>query len=293
MSYFFPEAKTKIHALDLRDPPAAIAVMEKPKPQKPKEEPSLPKVMEIVSNPPSYDLTTLAAALADRTAALESLFEIEIAARVEVQKQIERIQRDHNVAATMAKYPGKYFPVSIDVLGWRTGDGLPKLALFSLSNSVFKISSGVASRTPYQSQQTTWHSDGRPSETRMVHAWMEHHVSPALPKPLMEMYDDVVRALCDRAANEPRSAWGRAECSIGAIFSGVIPDSTRAKIKEAQGVFKEIFILAEPEFTFETKMVPLSVDPIVLGWDGQQLWYVDDFDITPIEEAALLKGLQS
>jgi len=29
----------------------------------------------------------------------------------------------------------------------------------------------------------------------------------------------------------------------------------------------------------------------VAGWDGETMWYIDDFDITPLEEAALLQPL--
>lgn len=79
--------------------------------------------------------------------------------------------------------------------------------------------------------------------------------------------------------------------SIGARFSGVIPDSTRAKIRKAMSDFESIFLIAEPVFSLKVQIVEVPVDPIVAGWDGETMWYIDDFDITPLEEAALLQPL--
>ncbi len=116
-----------------------------------------------------------------------------------------------------------------------------------------------------------------------------------VPDALMENYLDVVKEMYDEASKAERNHGhhiGRTNYYIKQLraeFKGLIPDSTRTKIKAAAKEFGgHIYLLAEPDF--ETKII--DIDPIVIGYDvtGNSMWYIDDFDLSPVEEAALLVG---
>lgn len=302
--------------------------------ERPEENPNLKKVVALAKAAPTYDKDKLAAELADRKEKLAGLFEIERDAKRTLNKQISELTEKHHIAEGASKYDGKYMPISMDVLKWRTDDGLPTLAIFSLNDPVFKISSANEFVGPVVKAEAGSYFVGSATTTarltngtanqlgglgQMINGGLygnmnaannyyeqalrqqalqaspqyyqkASHVYPgSLPNAISDCYSDVVEKLTKHADAKSTSRF-RAKARIGASFSGVIPDSTRAKIKEAQAVFQDIFILAEPKFSFEIEMVPVPIDPVVMGWDGQQLWYVDDFDITPVEEAALLVG---
>lgn len=101
---------------------------------------------------------------------------------------------------------------------------------------------------------------------------------------LRDLYVDV-RDVAEKAGRSAGYGMGR----LRATFSGVIPESTRSKIKAAQKDFSQIYIIAEAHMSYEGMKLPIG-DPIVAGWCGEQLWYIDDFDTSPVEEAALLVG---
>lgn len=266
MSLFSKTAPYKSALLQTVETPLAVEIAPPRITPAPKEPSALDQVIEMAKTPPSYDLEALTRELEERQGILNSLFPIETTAREKVSEQITELSAKKNIANILHQHAGKYLPVSIEVLRWRKSDGLPKLALFSLESPHFSIVSDSYGRD---------------------------HLSPNLPPTLAATYSDVQEALRARAHSMKRNDHvGYA--MISAIFSGVIPESTRGKIKEAMGVFEAIFILAEPDLKYEENFrhepAPLPVDPVVLGWDGQQLWYIDDFDITPVEEAAILYG---
>jgi hypothetical protein len=211
---------------------------------------------------------------------LDSLFGIERSAQKQLEGELKKLEYRHKVANKRSKYGKKYPPFSMEPLTWRHEDSkLPKLVLFSLDSPLFLIKASPSSGWDRETQTT---------------------IEPKLPKGLDHIYNDVKNLLRAKVkesvvrnfgwdGQRPRTA---TEWNVSARFDGVIPDQTRAKIVEAMKVFEQIFIVAEPVLKLESRQVPvpLPADPIVVGWDGEQLWYVDDFDITPIEEAGLLVG---
>lgn len=71
-------------------------------------------------------------------------------------------------------------------------------------------------------------------------------------------------------------------------FNGTIPTVTKSKIRDALPLFDRIFLLTEVNmWQVDTKSAPsLKVDPVVVGWHNlfpKYLWYIDAFDITPLE----------
>lgn len=245
------------------------------------------------------DLASIDAAIAERQSYHDQLFAIEEKAKAEVDKQITDLKARRHVVAGASAYSGKYLPISHEVLKWRDKLGLPKLVLFSLASPTFSItlergrsahqqwvSRGVAS--PGSLNQLNMNSLQNLDWQQMAQAQAGYYaekdcVSPEYPAPLRALLNDVVNDLRGKSGRQGKYI------RVAATFNGVIPASTRAKIAEAKKVFKAIFIMAEPDLSYEEVQLPIG-DPVVCGWDGQQLWFVDDFETTAVEEAALLVG---
>ena len=114
----------------------------------------------------------------------------------------------------------------------------------------------------------------------------DYDLKPNLPSTVWARYEDVLTLLRARA----QRSTGRLGHFISVKFTGIIPEDARERILEAQKHFDRIFIIAEPQNMAIGKCSPLPRDPLVVGWDGVNMWYICEFDTTPIEEAALLVG---
>ncbi len=73
------------------------------------------------------------------------------------------------------------------------------------------------------------------------------------------------------------------ELQITTRLGGVIPETTRAKIRSVEKKFEEIFILAEAKWELSRAPVIAPGDPLVVGWDKDYFWLIDVFDTTPVE----------
>ena len=76
--------------------------------------------------------------------------------------------------------------------------------------------------------------------------------------------------------------------SLQADFNGLIPQSVRAKIKDAGQVFEDIYIVTDSvDWKLDT-VVSLDprVDPLVIGRIKDQFWLIDVFDLTAAEDHA-------
>ena len=183
------------------------------------------------------------------------MFGIERDAREKVRRELIELEARQRLADYFSKHPRLQF--DMDALQWRDKNRLPKLVVFALDEPLFFISVSRGSFT----------------------------VTPrSLPIVIQNRYDDVVRLLERRSRRSKRSFF------ISAKFSGIIPEDAREKIFEAQKHFDRVFIIAEPVGMVIGRAAPLPRDPLVVGWDGVDMWYICEFDTTPIEEAALLVG---
>lgn len=187
--------------------------------------------------------------LIDKAEALMSkLFGVEEATKQTVRKQIEEWQHEKS---RMNLYANGYRLLDMHVLSWRDVHGWPRLGLFNLRNDALRISSSGAMN--------------------------------CLHGPLRSYYEDV----CQRLQRMAKDDWHpdqQREFSLHARFAGVIPDPVREHIFRAKPDFQEIFILAEVKaWEVNCEVQPVPRDPIVAGFDGKCLWFVDAFDVTPIE----------
>lgn len=80
------------------------------------------------------------------------------------------------------------------------------------------------------------------------------------------------------------------ERTASARFTGTIPSIVREKIRRYASEFKEILIVAEANWTlFNSRSelrIPVSCDPLIVGWDGDFFWLIDRFDVSSIEQLA-------
>jgi hypothetical protein len=141
-----------------------------------------------------------------------------------------------------------------EVLGWRNTDGMPTLAPFSVEHDTFEF---------------------------VVSNWYNHRITPALPVPLRDCYDDVMTRLRNRSQARNVAVHATAR------FDGAIPDDVRRVIIASRSQFQDIRVLAEVEAwkIEETELPALRTDPLVIGYDGEEFWLLAAFDLTPLEEA--------
>jgi hypothetical protein len=165
----------------------------------------------------------------------------------------------------LAKHNRAYPPISLTALReFRTREGWPTFAIFSLHWPEFKMTATA----------TGW---SRVARGEVV-------FTPELPDAIANCYQDVAQNLLQRSQRVSGSV------TLAAEFSGLIPGEVKDKIAEAEDIFKEIFVIAEPQRWSLTEPARIPADPLVVGWDGEGLYLIAEFDTTPVEEALMLEG---
>jgi hypothetical protein len=184
-------------------------------------------------------------------------------------KKRERLEEEAKAETKLvARYCGEYKRLDLAPLQWRTKDGLPLLAIFSLDKGIFSL--GVRSYYYY-------------SDNRQIS--IEQVCTPSLPKPVAACFKDVFTRITKLAKQKGKTIM------LSAEFSGVIPLGVKQKIAETKDKFKGIFILAEvKDWKIEEKKAtvvkPAPIvhsDPLVVGWDGMGFWLITSFDTTSLE----------
>jgi hypothetical protein len=232
---------------------------------------ALERTLALAQEVPQPDLDRLkrevamaAAEITHTKGLLGGLLGVEDQARqVLTEKQLEVESRRNLLQAELQRTQRletlrKYQCLSLEPLKWRDDEGLPRLVLFSLDSPDFMIK---------------------------VMPGNDGSISPLLPSRIAACYADVVTSL--QAKRPPRKG-----LELTCRFQGLIPPEVRQRIKEAQPIFgRKIFIVAEPgPFTLNT-VTPIPVgDPLIVGYDEaepEHLWFIADFDTTPVEEAMI------
>ena len=212
----------------------------------------LTKCVENTVKPSWLGLNEINAKIASLTKVKNSLYGFERDASKEIQNKI-----DHY--SGLKKTVGMEYPrfVNLDMLKWLDKDGLPRIVLFPLDDNTFKIYARAG-------------SDG--------------YLGSALPDKLRACYFESAARQSRKCGEAPWKDWS---FTISCSYSGVFPETTRAKIKAAQKKFgnDNVFIMAEAKGWVKSDVVknPITGDPLVVGWDGHNLWLVDRFDLTTIE----------
>lgn len=197
-----------------------------------------------------------------------NLLHVEQEARQALEAHATALQDELTVLTTF----GRADPLPMlaqEVLTWRHGKYLrgvpvPQLALISL----------VASPQPSMEFHANEYGERKLAST--------HHFS--------HLYRDVFDEM--KKSDRTREEW------LTWRFRGVIPASTKVKIRQARSQFTDVYLLAEaPLHTWthrrnqesraaraRRRMAEIAAyDPIVLGYAANRLWVIDVFDPTPTE----------
>lgn len=209
--------------------------------------------------------------------------------REAVQQRIELLELVIKNPAFEERYPY----LSMEVLGWRNEQGLPKLVPFSLTDPLFSIE---ASYNWIRGSGKEWQIGGSIQN---------------LPQPMARLCGDVAKRFQNEFREDLRNnrslrtgSWSK---SITAQFSGIIPQWVREKIQQCAADFSvstprveigkvgwlrkrevtkidvatNIFLIAEVD-KWTSKLV-LRPDPLVVGYRAGCLWFICSFDETPLE----------
>jgi hypothetical protein len=182
------------------------------------------------------------------------------------------------------KHGQDYRPISLDALRtFRTVEGWPAIAIFSLSHPRFEISLAPAPYRPIPTASERLFKARKVSDTVKI--------TPDLPPGLAECFDDVVLKLSSRVMRD-FDGYSRMDGPLVLVaeYTGLVPFDIKEKIIKAKPHFSEIFILAEPVGWSLKKPALLPPDPIVVGWDGKGLYFIAEYDTTPVEDGLLLEG---
>lgn len=176
----------------------------------------------------------------------DSMLGVESVALAEVNKRITAAQHE-SLLSRLVKKDLPYPRLSIEPLKWLK-DGKPIFAMFALDDPVMRISK------------------------RYYHGTTVH---PQLPDAIANIFTSA-----PVVANANVSSY--TSYSLTARFTGMIPASVRTEIKKAEPMFGKgmMFLVAEANFKART----ISIDPLVVGWDGKSLRLITMFDLTTLEK---------
>ena len=189
---------------------------------------------------------------------MERLLPIERLASDEFKAIETRLLRERLTVLSESKISD--FPkFPMEALTWRDKNGFPRLAPFSLETPSFSIANVM---------ERSW---GRN---------LNHYVStPSLPRELKKLYDDVFKLIRVMSKEERKTVRLRTQ------FTGLIPQSVKDQIVETKPLFKQLFVVAEVKKWALDKIAPIRrADPLLVGWDGYQLWLCASFDTTTTEK---------
>jgi hypothetical protein len=188
---------------------------------------------------------------------LKGLLPVEEQAREKIETHVRGLTERAATLKPIIDLGTKYKQVSLEPLTWVGKDRLPLLVVFSLNEPRFVLRS--------------WRS----GELNVGRAQIS---SPELPESIINCYRPMLREMA------LGHGWGIGERTFTCSFSGVIPASVKANIAKARGDFGDnIFIIAEAGRW--QKVTATREDPLVVGFDGHNLWLIDMFDVTPAEQA--------
>lgn len=195
---------------------------------------------------------------------------IESRASAEIKTRLQQMRIEQMSLDNFLKLKTRHHRLSLAPLTWRNKDGWPRLVVFDIGSPTFELSAnGTRGR---------WDDRFR----------FRTEVKPKLPSAIASCYKDVLARLLNEARKLKKSV------QITFQFEGVIPKDVRNRIHEIrkQRLFKNIYVIAEPgRFTVKKTnikpVVSLKGDPLVVGFDGENLWLIADFDTTTVEEAMI------
>lgn len=226
----------------------------------------------------------------------KTLFGVEQARNDQISDALHKLYSQKDQLTTQANFLdfGYRTWLSLEPLTWRDPETkLPLLALFDLLHSEVKFDQKWSSSMGENYYSGSW------------------GMLPFLPHPLSDCYIDVGETMSTKARFKPRNMMRReVTCTLTASFQGTIPPDVRSNIMAAieSQAFEvvdsrsktiHIYLLTEVTewavtFHATAKEIPVNLDPLVVGWTPafpDRLWYIDAFDITPLENTIPLSSV--
>ena len=217
----------------------------------------LAKAKTLITAAPTYNadmVETLTEQIAETNKRIQLCFGVESGMKKKLQYHLEALSNKKEQLIRLGENPQllQYKTLSTDVLKWRDRRGLPTLVPFMLDHPHFYIA------------YRRWSQQARPN----------------LPQGMESFYQDVFHKL-ERMS-------GAKHIEVTATFNGVIPEVAREAIKEASKVFGQSSIVLLSDTKLKINKVRLTpIDPIAAAFKYGKLFYICDFDLTPLEKAAL------
>lgn len=114
-------------------------------------------------------------------------------------------------------------------------------------------------------------------------------VLPSLPDIVVDCYEDIIVLVNERAQATFRKAANvqTVETRLTVKFDGLLPDHIKQEMVRAarSKLFRTFFIIAEvDEWKWNTVVTSRRGDPILVGFDGEELWRLKVFDTTSAEQ---------
>lgn len=217
----------------------------------------LERVVGFSHVPDAVDVNALNIQIKSLVAQKSKLLPVEAWAIKEIDKRIEVLFVAKK--ASEATVQG-YKKLSLEPLEWRDGKGYPVLAIFPVMEEPMMA---------FLAEQFHTYS---PPILRIV---------PNLPHKLANCYKDLHKVLIKK--DGVTDFWQTT--SLRMPFEGVIPDSVREKIASVASKFEALYLITEALWTErDQQMVVRDRDPLLVGWSGYDLFLIDKFDVTPLEE---------
>lgn len=239
--------------------------------------------------PLSYTPDSLAAAEEKRKKLVRfkrDLFPIEQHDPVENQlgNTLEEVGKLRSQQVISKVFEGRYQILDPSSLDIRDATGMPRLMPFRLSSS----EAGFIYRSTESDDDPMSLMDSR--QTKVFCGMF-----PSFPAHITEHYLDVIEMVRRKGRHHEKNASLKAslfarqdvEYKLLTQFGGYIPHEVKREIVLAWSskLFQDIFIVSEV-CNWQENLVVVSVqgDPLVVGYDGYQLWLIAAFDTTTLEE---------
>ena len=199
----------------------------------------------------------------------DTLLPLERVAQQSIVAEISSLSKELNDLRAEEKFAGRYPRIYLDQpLRWRNRQKMPRLAVFSLHRP--EMSFRASFDWDYVNQN--WQKDS-------------NLYFPCLPALLLNCYDDIRKLMFEKVKAMHTENHLRATT----VFRGIIPEAIRDKINQARQDFgdadhnNKVFIISEvKEWRFD-EIVPINIDPLIVGICGSTTWLIDSFDVTPLE----------
>lgn len=199
----------------------------------------------------AQQIEVLAKQIKEGESLLESLWPIEEAAKRKVAEALAPLKKQWG---ELMRNASSYKRLSLEPLTWRDKNGWPNLAVFDLRYPKVIVY--------HYANAVRFAGDGRYGSGECTQRQLHY------PDAILKCYQDLGGKLGNRA--------------VEMIFTGTIPMDVKLTIGAAKSMFDKIFIITEAK-NWQVQM--LDPDPLVVGWDGEGLWLIDAFDVTPLEAA--------